>query len=119
MKVENDDSEEKEVESKSEDNPLRLFVSGLPAGVTKTNLKEMKTNLKEMFPKSVGANMRGDSKGTGKTYGFVQFSNPGDAKSAFDAAKGLTISGHPITVLFATRSAEKDKRKADKQEKDK
>merc|ERR1740131_310697 len=102
-------SKKKVSKDKVEYNPLRLFVSGLTAGVTKTNLKEM-------FPKSAGAEIPRTSKEKGTTYGFVQFSNPGDAKSAFDAAKGLTISGHPITVLFATRSAEKDKRKAVKQE---
>merc|ERR1712218_351367 len=42
-----------------------------------------------------------NSKKKGTSYGFVQFSSPGDAKAAFDAAKGLSIGGHKITVLFA------------------
>lgn len=96
---------------KSEFNPSRLFISGLANGVTKTNLKEM-------FPKCSHADIpvRGKKKGT--AYGFVQFSSPADAKAAFDAAQDLEVAGHPITVLFAKRTAEKDevikKKKAEK-----
>jgi len=95
---------------KAEFNPLRLFVSGLTTGVTKQNLKEM-------FPKSSGAEIPRSSKTKGTSYGFVQFSNPGDAKAAFDAAKGLNISGHPITVLFAKKTAVKEQTVAKKEKK--
>ena len=44
--------------------------------------------LKEMFPKCCGADIPSNSAKKGTPFGFVQFSNPGDAKSAFDAAKG-------------------------------
>jgi len=96
---------------KSEFNPSRLFISGLANGVTKTNLKEM-------FPKCSNTDIpvRGKKKGT--AYGFVQFSSPADAKAAFDAAQDLEVAGHPITVLFAKRTAEKEevkkKKKAEK-----
>jgi len=96
---------------KSEFNPSRLFISGLANGVTKTNLREM-------FPKCSHADIpvRGKKKGT--AYGFVQFSSPADAKAAFDAAQDLEVAGHPITVLFAKRTAEKEevikKKKAEK-----
>ena len=79
---------------KSQFNPTRLFVSGLAPGVTKTNLKEM-------FPKSASADIPQSSRKKGTSYGFVQFSTPSDAKSAFDAAQSLEISGHPITVLLS------------------
>ena len=96
---------------KSQFNPTRLFVSGLAPGVTKTNLKEM-------FPKSASADIPQSSRKKGTSYGFVQFSTPSDAKSAFDAAQNLEISGHPITVLFAKKTDMKDdvvkKKKAEK-----
>merc|ERR1712130_1095424 len=75
-------------------NPTKLFICGLAPGVSKTNLKEM-------FPKASHADIPANSKKKGTSYGFVQFSSPGDAKAAFDAAKGLSIGGHKITVLFA------------------
>jgi len=75
-------------------NPTRLFICGLAPGVSRTNLKEM-------FPKASHADIPANSKKKGTSYGFVQFSSPGDAKAAFDAAKGLSIGGHKITVLFA------------------
>merc|ERR1719474_332923 len=93
-------SKNKSQKVKSEDkapsrlNPTRLFICGLAPGVSKTNLKEM-------FPKASHADIPANSKKKGTSYGFVQFSSPGDAKAAFDAAKGLSIGGHKITVLFA------------------
>jgi len=101
------------VKDKASFNPTRLFVSGLVSGVTKTNLKEM-------FPKSASADIPISSRKSKKatSYGFVQFSSPSDAKAAFDAAQNLEISGHPITVLFAKRTEQKDevvkKKKAEK-----
>ena len=96
---------------KSEFNPSRLFISGLANGVTKTNLKEM-------FPKCSNADIPVKGKKKGTAYGFVQFSSPADAKAAFDAAQDLEVAGHPITVLFAKRTAEKEevkkKKKAEK-----
>jgi len=93
-------SKNKSQKGKAEDkapsrlNPTRLFICGLAPGVSKTNLKEM-------FPKASHADIPANSKKKGTSYGFVQFSSPGDAKAAFDAAKGLSIGGHKITVLFA------------------
>merc|ERR1712088_1278038 len=81
-------------------NPTRLFICGLAPGVTKTNLKEM-------FPKASQADIPSRSKKKGTSYGFVQFSSPGDAKAAFDAAKNLTIADHKITVLFAKVTEQK------------
>ena len=96
---------------KAQFNPSRLFISGLAAGVTKSNLKAM-------FPKCSGAEIPSLGKKKGTAYGFVQFSTPSDAKAAFDAAQDLEVAGHPITVLFAKRTAEKDevlkKKKAEK-----
>jgi len=91
---------------KAQINPTRLYVSGLTSGVTEENLKDM-------FSKSSGAEIPRASKDKGTTYGFIQFSNPEDAKSAFDDAKDLSISGHPITVLFATKTASEDELKKD------
>merc|ERR1711935_670190 len=101
-------------EKEAQINPTRLFVSGLTPGVTKDNLKDM-------FPKSSGAEIPKGRKDKGTTYGFVQFSNPEDAKSTFDNAKDLSISGHPIIVLYAKKTAAEDekdaKRKAKKEKK--
>merc|ERR1719471_2731041 len=99
-------------------NPTRLFISNLAKGVTKTNLKEM-------FPKCSHADIPQAARKKGTGYGFIQFSSPSDAKAAFDAAQNLEVAGHPITVLFAKRSAEKrdvvnkkaEKRKAKHEEK--
>merc|ERR1712218_401259 len=71
-----------------------------------------------------------NSKKKGTSYGFVQFSSPGDAKAAFDAAKGLSIGGHKITVLFAKitdkkpevvqkKKEKRDKRNAEKMKQEK
>merc|ERR1712223_1654803 len=117
-------SKNKSQKVKSEDkapsrlNPTRLFICGLAPGVSKTNLKEM-------FPKASHADIPANSKKKGTSYGFVQFSSPGDAKAAFDAAKGLSIGGHKITVLFAKitdkkpevvqkKKEKRDKRNAEK-----
>merc|ERR1711915_349778 len=91
-------------------NPSRLFVSGLAPGVTESHLKEM-------FPKSSHALIPKTSRKSNVIFGFVQFSNPADAKAAFDAAKDLTISNHKITVLFAKKTEKKEeviKKKAEK-----
>merc|ERR1711915_372275 len=91
-------------------NPSRLFVSGLAPGVTESHLKEM-------FPKSSHALIPKTSRKSNVIFGFVQFSNPADAKAAFDAAKDLTISNHKITALFAKKTEEKEeviKKKAEK-----
>merc|ERR1719397_1002173 len=115
-------SKNKSQKAKTEDkapsrlNPTRLFICGLAPGVSKTNLKEM-------FPKASHADIPANSKKKGTSYGFVQFSSPGDAKAAFDAAKGLSIGGHKITVLFAkitdkkpevVQKKKRDKRNAEK-----
>jgi len=117
-------SKNKSQKAKTEDkapsrlNPTRLFICGLAPGVSKTNLKEM-------FPKASHADIPANSKKKGTSYGFVQFSSPGDAKAAFDAAKGLSIGGHKITVLFAKitdkkpevvqkKKEKRDKRNAEK-----
>merc|ERR1712212_832754 len=94
------------------------FICGLAPGVSKTNLKEM-------FPKASHADIPANSKKKGTSYGFVQFSSPGDAKAAFDAAKGLSIGGPRTTVLFAKitdkkpevvqkKKEKRDKRNAEK-----
>merc|ERR1712059_95731 len=95
---------------KTQLNPTRLFVVGLAPGVSKTNLKEM-------FPKASHADIPQKSRNKGTSFGFVQFSTPGDAKAAFDAAKDLAINGHKITVLFAKKNDQKEevlKKKAEK-----
>merc|ERR1719411_1815708 len=63
--------------------------------------------LQNLFPKSKCANIPTRSKINGGLYGFVDFENPADAKSAFDAANKLTMGiegrqGQPIAVMFAT-----------------
>merc|ERR1712058_132382 len=102
---------QRDMKDKSQFNPTRLFISGLAKGVTKSNLKAM-------FPKCSSADLPATARKKGTAYGFIQFSSPSDAKAAFDAAQNLEVAGHPITVLFAKRTAEKDdvikKKKAEK-----
>lgn len=82
-------------------NPTRLFITGLIDGMTEDKLKLL-------FPKCCSANIPKGSIRKGTLYGFVQFTNPADAKSAFEAAKKLTVQtqegkeGQRITVLYAT-----------------
>merc|ERR1719154_855461 len=107
---ENSKNKKKSAKEKSQLNPTRLFVCGLAPGVNKENLKEM-------FPKSSNADIPQRSKKKGTSFGFVQFSTPADAKSAFDAAQDLSIGGHRITVLFAKMTDTKpevQKKKAEK-----
>jgi len=87
-------------------NPTRLFVVGLNKGITKTHLKEM-------FPKAANASIPPRSKQKGTSFGFVQFSNPADAKAAFDAAQDLTINNHKISVFFAKVTDKKDEKNND------
>merc|ERR1712020_798226 len=80
--------------------PSRLFVTGLPKGMSNEVLENL-------FPKSKCANIPQRSMRRGGVYGFVDFENPADAKSAFDAANKLTMGikgqqGQPIQVMFAT-----------------
>jgi len=100
--VKKDSSDNKEI------NPMRLFVVGLPPGMTKSGLKEM-------FPKAAHADV--PSTKSQKNFGFVQFSNAKDAKDAFDAGQNLSIDSHKITVLFAKKSASKGEVKRKKAEK--
>jgi len=91
-------------------NPMRLYVVGLAPGVTSVNLKDM-------FPKAVHADIPQKSKKKGTSFGFIKFSNVGDAKAAFDAAQDLSVNGHKITVLYAKTTEKKkeaQKRKAEK-----
>jgi len=107
---ENSKNKKKSAKVKSQLNPTRLFVCGLAPGVDKANLKEM-------FPKASNADIPQKSKKKGTSFGFVQFSTPADAKSAFDAAQDLSIAGHRITVLFAKMTETKpeiQKKKAEK-----
>lgn len=82
-------------------NPTRLHISGLLDGMTEDQLKRL-------FPKCCKANIPKGSLRKGTLYGFVQFTNPADAKSAFEAAKKLTVQtkegreNQRITVLYAT-----------------
>merc|ERR1711971_1474827 len=101
VEEDNDENENDEEDDSDGDDADDTIKEGLANGVTKTNLKEM-------FPKCSNTDIpvRGKKKGT--AYGFVQFSSPADAKAAFDAAQDLEVAGHPITVLFAKRTAEKE-----------
>merc|ERR1712141_447871 len=89
--------------NKQQINPTRLFITGLFEGMTEEKLKQL-------FPKCSSANIPKGSVRKGTVYGFVQFNNPSDAKSAFDAAKKLTVQtnegkgGQHITVLYANRN---------------
>jgi len=83
-------------------NPNRLFIGGLVEGLDASKLKLL-------FPKCVDAQIggKGGRKKSVKSFGFVQFDNPADAKAAFDASQKLTITGkngsdvHHITVVYA------------------
>ena len=99
--------------NKQQINPTRLFITGLFEGMTEEKLKQL-------FPKCNQANIPKGSVRKGTVYGFVQFNNPSDAKSAFDAAKKLTIQtnegkgGQHITVLYAKSKQDKEKKSTDK-----
>merc|ERR1711860_320311 len=75
-------------------NPTRLHVSGFSQGITSEKLKAL-------FPKCSGASVPPACKNK-TAYGFVQFSNPADAKAAFDATQKLKVGDNQhITVIFA------------------
>ena len=75
-------------------NPTRLHVSGFSQGITSEKLKAL-------FPKCSGASVPTACKNK-SAYGFVQFSNPADAKAAFDATQKLKVGDNQhITVIFA------------------
>ena len=75
-------------------NPTRLHVSGFSQGITSEKLKAL-------FPKCSGASVPTACKNK-TAYGFVQFSNPADAKAAFDATQKLKVGDNQhITVIFA------------------
>jgi len=92
-------------------NPTRLFITGLVEGMTDDKLKKL-------FPKCCKAEIPKGSKRKGNLYGFVQFDNPADAKSAFEAAKKLTVQSKEgkgaqrITVLYAKVSKHPAPRKS-------
>jgi len=102
----------KSAKSKVGLDPIRLFVSGLAKGTDEGNLKEM-------FPKAAHAEIPHKSKKKGSSYGFVQFSNPADAKEALDAAQDLTINNFKITVRFAYKGKKEKKNKENKGKKEK
>merc|ERR1712029_79956 len=75
-------------------NPTRLHVSGFSQGITSEKLKAL-------FPKCSGASVPTACKNN-SAYGFVQFSNPADAKAAFNATQKLKVGDNQhITVIFA------------------
>merc|ERR1719411_2546854 len=76
--------------------------------------------LQNLFPKSKCDNIPTRSRKNGGLYGFVDFENPADAKSAFDAANKLTMGikgqqGQPIEVMFATTKIDMEVDKEEKQ----
>jgi len=75
-------------------NDTRLVMMNLIPGMTKTSVKEM-------FPKCNHAELPLNWKRRGNPIAFIQFSNPADAKAAFDASQNLDIKGHKLTVLYA------------------
>jgi hypothetical protein len=91
-------------------NPTRLLISGVVSGLTRDKLRKL-------FPKSVDSVIPMRSEKKGKTFAFVQFRSPVDAKAAFDAAKKLVVDGNPVTVLFAKMDIKaRGKRAADNEE---
>nr|XP_040567914.1 glutamic acid-rich protein-like [Lepeophtheirus salmonis] len=87
---------QKKEKSAAQINPLRLFVNGISSGISQSILREL-------FPKAIKAVIPDISNKANKLskYGFLEFSNPIDAKAAFDASKDLEVNGHHITVLYA------------------
>merc|ERR1712141_77702 len=93
--------------------PTRLFLTGLPKGMTDELLKQI-------FPKSIDAKIPSRSIKKGGFYGFVEFNNAADATRAFDVANNAILERtllpkgvkhpHHITVQFATKRI-KPKRK--------
>ncbi len=77
----------------------RLFVSGA--------VKLKISQLRSQFPKATNVLIPSRSAKHGKKFAFVQFSSPGDAKAAFDAAAAIKRKSDlpagevPLTVLYA------------------
>jgi len=99
--------EKKEVKEKGRINEKRLMITGLIPGLTKTDLKKM-------FPKCNHAELPMNWKRRGNPIAFIQFSNPSDAKAAFDASQNLDIGGHKLTVLYAYVTDAQERVKEDK-----
>jgi len=97
----------KEVKEKGRINEKRLMITGLIPGLTKTDLKKM-------FPKCNHAELPMNWKRRGNPIAFIQFSNPSDAKAAFDASQNLDIGGHKLTVLYAYVTDAQERVKEDK-----
>merc|ERR1719189_2428561 len=98
--------------NKQQINPTRLFITGLFEGMTEEKLKQL-------FPKCNNANIPKGSVRKGTVYGFVQFNNPSDAKSAFDAAKKLTIQTNEDKEKKSTDKVAEKKSKKSKSKKKK
>ena len=79
-------------------NPTRLMVSGLTDAISEDQLRKL-------FPKCVKAEIPKKVAAKEGRYGFVQFRDPADAKSAFDAANKLKIDSEEgathLSVLYA------------------
>ena len=79
-------------------NPTRLMVSGLTDEISEDKLRKL-------FPKCVKAEIPKKVAEKEGRYGFVQFNNPADAKSAFDAANKLKVDSPEgpthFSVLYA------------------
>ncbi|VDM65748.1 unnamed protein product [Strongylus vulgaris] len=79
-------------------NPLELYINGLPASVTKDDIKNI-------FRAAVSINIPTarphEMKRVSNPRAFVLFSTEDDAKSAFDKGKGLKLAGRSVEVFYA------------------
>ncbi|VDO59306.1 unnamed protein product [Haemonchus placei] len=74
-------------------NPLELYINGLPANVTKSDIRNV-------FRAAVSINIP-NARPHDLRRAFVLFSNEEDAKQAFDKGKGLKLAGHSVEVFYA------------------
>ncbi|PIO67486.1 hypothetical protein TELCIR_10763 [Teladorsagia circumcincta] len=74
-------------------NPLELYINGLPANVTKEDIRNVfRAAVSINIPKGRPHDLR---------RAFILFSTEEDAKLAFDKSKGLKLAGRSVEVFFA------------------
>lgn len=85
---------EEEVKAAPASNAMKLYVGSLHFEVTSADLEPVFSAFGELDFIDIHKDEEGKSKG----FGFVQYKNEADAKSALEALDGLDIAGRPIKV---------------------
>lgn len=77
--------------------PCRLAVLGVPSNAKNGALRDL-------FPGCTKVTIPKGKKRTLKSLAFIEFSNPGTAKTAFDKSTNLTLEGNKLHVTFAKKT---------------